>query len=144
FAVGLFDWMLDICAPIVVGAIATMALIIRVLLQKHRAGQQEIWRRNRKMVLQLASVSIIYIVAWTPGIVCFVVPLIVPNPFALELAVTILSYISYVPCLLCPFMCLIGLPEVRKSIKQVFIRTDAVQPLFQKRTALITTSPYRQ
>ncbi len=104
-------------------------------------GQRDIWRRNRKMVIQLASISIMYIIIWISSVVCFVVPLIVPSPLALELGIAILSYVQYVSCLLCPFMCLIGLPEIRDSIKQMFKRTNNVQPLTQNRTAFIIHLP---
>lgn len=116
-------------------------LIVRVLLQKHRVGQRDIWRRNRKMVIQLASISIMYIIVWIPSVVCFVVPLIVPSPIAAELAIAILNYVQYLSCLLCPFMCLIGLPEMRDSIKKMFIPSNIVQPLTQNPTAFITHVP---
>ncbi len=105
-------------------------------------GQRDIWRRNRKMVIQLASISIMYVVVWIPSVVCFVVPLIVPDPYALELGTAILNYIQYVSCLLCPFMCLIGLPEIRDSIKKILTRANNVQPLTQNPTIFVT--PFRQ
>jgi len=91
------------------------------------------------MVIQLASISIMYIIVWIPSVVCFVVPLIVPDPLALDLATAILNYVQYVSCLLCPFMCLVGLPEIRDSVKQMFKPSNHVQPLTQNRTAFIAT-----
>jgi hypothetical protein len=138
FGLGLYDWLSNVCAPVVVGTVATTVLIVRVLVQKRRVGQRDIWRRNRKMVLQLASVSTMYIIVWIPSVVCFVVPLIGPNPFALDLATAVLNYVQYSSCLLCPFMSLIGLPEIRDSIKQMFCRTNAVQALPQNPAAIAT------
>ncbi len=116
----------------------TTVLIVRILFQKRRVGQREIWRRNRKLVAQLASVSIMYIIIWIPNVVCFVVPLIVPCPLASEVAVAYLNYLQYMSCLLCPFMSLIGLPEIRNSIKQMFTRSNAVQPLAINPTVFMT------
>ena len=113
---------------------ATTVLIVRVLLQKQRVGQRAIWRRNRKMVVQLASISVMYIIVWIPSVVCFVIPLIVPSPFTLELATGVLNYFQYVSYLCCPFMCLVGLPEIRELIKQRLIQLIAVQPLAQNPT----------
>jgi hypothetical protein len=138
---GLFDWFSNVCAPVVIGAIATTALIVRVFIQKRRVAQRDMWRRNRRMAVQLASVSIMYIVVWISSVVCFVIPLIVPNPFALELATAVLNYVQYLSCLLCPFMCLIGLPEIRESIKKIFTRSNNVQPLTQRPTAFISHLP---
>ncbi|CAF1421291.1 unnamed protein product [Adineta steineri] len=109
--------------------IATMFLIIRILIQKRRIGQREIWRRNRKMVIQLISISIIYMVVWIPNVVCHVIPLIVSSRLPCETATDILHYVQYMPALLCPFLSLIGLPEIRKSLKQTFTRLNHVQPL---------------
>ena len=121
-----------------------MVLIVRVLLQKRRVGQRAIWRRNRKMVVQLASISIMYIVVWVPSVVCFVIPLIVPSPFAADLAASVLNYFQYVSNLLCPFMCLVGLPEIRGLIKQKLAHPAAVQPLAQNATASIARVPERR
>ena len=144
FSLGLYDWISNVFAPVVVGTGATAALVLRVLLQKRRVGQPGIWRRNCKMVIQLVSVSTIYIIVWIPIVVCFVVPLIVPSPFTLELVLAVLNYLQYIPCLLCPFMCLVGLPEIRDSFKQMLTRMNTVQPLSQNRTTFTTRLPQHQ
>ncbi|CAF4116427.1 unnamed protein product, partial [Adineta steineri] len=128
---GLFDWFCNVFGPIIVGTVATMILIIRVILQKHRIGQRAIWQRNRKMVIQLASLSTMYIAVWIPDIISYVIPIIVSNPLALDLASNVFCYFEYLAALLCPFVCLVGLPEVRQSIRQIFIRFNTVQPTFQ-------------
>ncbi len=104
-------------------------------------GQRNIWRRNRKMVIQLVPISIMYIVVWIPNVICFVVPLIFSSPLALELATAILNYVQYVSCLLCPFMCLIGLPEIRDSMKKLVFRSNNVQPLACDPTRIVTHLP---
>ncbi len=128
----------------IVGAFATTLLIVRFLLQKRRVGQREIWRRNRRMVIQLASISIMYNIVWIPSVVCFVVPLIIPSPISSEVTTDILNYSQYLSFLLCPFMCLIGLPEIRHSLKQTFIGLNIIQPLIQNPTVLATAFPTRQ
>ncbi|CAF4270181.1 unnamed protein product, partial [Adineta steineri] len=96
-----------------------------------RIGQRAIWQRNRKMVIQLASLSTMYIAVWIPDIISYVIPIIVPNPLALDLASNVFCYFEYLAALLCPFVCLVGLPEVRQSIHQIFIRFNTIQPASQ-------------
>jgi len=106
-------------------------LIGRVIVQKRRVGQRAIWQRNRKMVLQLSSISIMYIIVWIPSILCYLIALIFQIAFAFDLASNVFIYFKYLTSLLCPFMCLVGLPEVLQSIKQIFTRFNTVQPLVQ-------------
>jgi hypothetical protein len=106
-------------------------LISRVIVQKRRVGQRAIWQRNRKMVLQLSSISIMYIIVWIPSILCYLIALIFQIAFAFDLASNVFIYFKYITSLLCPFMCLVGLPEVFQSIKQIFTRFNTVQPLVQ-------------
>ncbi len=106
-------------------------LIVRVILQKRRVGQRALWQRNRKMVLQLSSISIMYIIVWIPSILCYLIALIFQIAFAFDLASNVFIYFKYITSLLCPFMCLVGLPEVFQSIKQIFTRFNTVQPLVQ-------------
>ncbi|CAF1451115.1 unnamed protein product [Adineta steineri] len=139
--IGLFDWFCDVFGPVIVGTVATMILIIRIIVQKHRVGQRAIWQRNRKMVIQLASLSAMYIAVWTPDIISFVIPIIVPNPLALDLASNVFCYFEYFAALLCPFACLVGLPEVRQSMRQIFIRFNTIQPSSQNPVEFLRPLP---
>jgi hypothetical protein len=141
---GLFDWLFNILGPVTVGAVATTILIVRVLFQKRRVGQRGIWRRNRRMIIQLASISIMYIIVWIPSVVCSVVLLFVPNQNFFAFSTNVLSYFQYLSCLLCPFMSLIGLPEVRGSIKQIFTRINNARPFPQPATASVMVVLRRQ
>ncbi|CAF4039839.1 unnamed protein product [Adineta steineri] len=141
--IGLFDWFCDVFGPVIVGTVATMILIIRIIVQKHRVGQRAIWQRNRKMVIQLASLSTMYIAVWIPDIISFVLPIIVPNPLALDLASNVFCYFEYFAALLCPFACLVGLPEVRQSMRQIFIRFNTIQPSSQNPVEFLRPLPQR-
>ncbi|CAF3646485.1 unnamed protein product [Adineta steineri] len=141
--VGLFDWFCDVFGPVIVGTVATMILIIRIIVQKHRVGQRAIWQRNRKMVIQLAALSTMYIAVWIPDIISFVIPIIVPNPLALDLASNVFCYFEYFAALLCPFACLVGLPEVRQSMRQIFIRFNTIQPSSQNPVEFLRPLPQR-
>lgn len=125
---GLYDWLGDILLPILIGIVVTTVLIIRVVMSKHRAGQRVTWHRNRRLALQLVVLSASYIVVWIPNIATFLIPIFVPNEFALALGSEIFIYFEYIGCLVCPFVSLVGLPEVRASIKKIFHRSRTVEP----------------
>jgi len=105
--------------------------LITLSLLERCVGQRAMWQRNRKMVLQLVTISSMYITAWIPNVIVFVVAIIDPNSFVLELALDVLINFECIACLLCPFMCLIGLPEIRKSVKKIFTRFNTVLPAVQ-------------
>lgn len=105
--------------------------MMRVFLQKRLVNQRRIWYRNRKMVFQLTTVSIMYVIVWIPIVIGFVIPIINPNSTAIDISFNILIYLEYIACLLCPFMSLLGLPEICNSIKREFIRVNTIRPMTQ-------------
>ncbi|CAF4329746.1 unnamed protein product, partial [Adineta steineri] len=76
-----------------------------------------------------------------PDIISFVIPIIVPNPLALDLASNVFCYFEYFAALLCPFACLVGLPEVRQSMRQIFIRFNTIQPSSQNPVEFLRPLP---
>ncbi len=48
--------------PLLLIAIMSMVLILRILWQKHRLGVQITWKKDRKMVLQLVSVTGLFLI----------------------------------------------------------------------------------
>jgi hypothetical protein len=63
---GLWDALLNSLIPTVIIAIFSVILIVRVYCQKRRLRQPNIWRRQRKMVIQLFSNCILYVIANVP------------------------------------------------------------------------------
>lgn len=95
-----------------------MVIIIRVVIQRQRiTSQRSVWRRTRRMFFQLIPLSIVFLLAWLPSVICFVITLFQPNPVLFSFYANILSYYQYVSSLFCPFVCLLSLPEVRQKLK---------------------------
>ena len=70
-------------------------------------------------------------------VVCFVVPLIILDPFSSQLTTGVFNYCQYFSYLLCSFMCLIELPGIQYSLKKMFVRQTLVRPaLIPNPTAL--------
>jgi hypothetical protein len=103
---------------VILSILATLVIIIRLLLQKRRATtQRSIWNRSRRLILQLMALSALYILVWLPCVICFVITLFKPVPFLSSLYSAYLSYFQYFSSLLCPFVCLLGMPEIRRALR---------------------------
>jgi hypothetical protein len=64
---GYYDVIINNCSTNFLIPILSLILLIRVMKQKHRMKQQAFkWRRDRKMLVQLLSISILYIIFWLP------------------------------------------------------------------------------
>lgn len=103
---------------VLLSLLATSIIIIRVVIQKRRAAtQRTVWQRSRRIIIQLLALSALYLVVWLPCVICFVITLFTSAPFLSALYPAYLSYYQYLSSLLCPFVCLAGLPEVRLAMR---------------------------
>ncbi|CAF1028906.1 unnamed protein product [Adineta ricciae] len=94
--------------------------------------QQQIqWRQHRHMILQLLSISFLYILFDTPSTIIGIVQLFLPT-FAVDIQILYLIYIVYLLPLLTPFLCLNGLHQLRKRNHQ---QTHPTLPLTQTKVA---------
>ncbi|CAF3931916.1 unnamed protein product, partial [Rotaria sp. Silwood2] len=97
-----------------------LSLLIRVLWKKSRLHRSIQWRKQRKMTIQLLSVSILYITFSAPGVF-----LNISYEFGVSRAVgiTFMSYayfFSYYIVFPFPFVCLGTLPELKKKLEKLF------------------------
>ncbi|CAF0995375.1 unnamed protein product [Rotaria sordida] len=106
--------------PIFIIIIFSLTLLIRVLCQKAHLHRSIQWRKQRKMTIQLLSVSILYIVFSAPGVFLNIF-------YAFGISRTVgaefMSYayfFSYYIVFLFPFVCLGTLPELKKKLEKFF------------------------
>ncbi|CAF3297896.1 unnamed protein product [Rotaria sp. Silwood2] len=113
-AISTFDQFIDLIFPVVVSSLASLVLLSRVVWQKRRMQQRQMWKKNRRLLIQLLYIVILYNLVWLPMIICWLVIILspVPQPFLVELSINILPYGIYIVILLCPFVSLISLPEL--------------------------------
>jgi hypothetical protein len=63
---GMWEMGVHGCLPAIVIAVSSIGLIARVLLSKRRANQLVRWRKYQKMIVQLLSVSLLYLALGLP------------------------------------------------------------------------------
>jgi hypothetical protein len=98
-------------------AIFSAALVIRVMQQKYRTRGIIEWRRQRKLIVHLVSMSSVYL--------CFDLPLSIVDlvhlcgqPDWAQDALPAIFYLSYFPILLLPFVCLGSIPKLWNKVKK--------------------------
>ncbi|CAF3567756.1 unnamed protein product [Rotaria sp. Silwood1] len=109
-----FDQFFDIIFPVVVSSLASLVLLSRVVWQKRRMQQRQMWKKNRRLLIQLLYIVILHNLVWLPMVICWLIIIFspVPQPFLVELSINILPYGIYIVILVCPFVSLISLPEL--------------------------------
>ena len=108
----LFDYVFNNTTPLVVIFIANVVLIIRVVKQKHQHQQRVVWRKHRRMTVQLVCISSLYLIAWLPLIIDTLILNISPSDSLVQFNT---NYISELPILAC-----FGLPWVYAGLLSGF------------------------
>jgi hypothetical protein len=106
--------------PILIIVVFSIALLVRVLWQRHRIRQPIQWRKYRKMSFQLLSISLIYSI--------FSLPYMLMNMMILagiqnEIFTAIFDYtqfLTYFVFFLFPFVCVLSLSELRTKVQKFF------------------------
>lgn len=113
-AISTFDQFTNLVFPVTVSSLASLALLIRVLWQKKHMQQRQMWKKHRRLVLQLLYIVILYNLLWLPMVTCSSIMLFspIPQPLLVQLSIDILPNGIYVVILLCPFVSLMCLPEL--------------------------------
>ncbi|CAF0925519.1 unnamed protein product, partial [Didymodactylos carnosus] len=131
----LVECFLNLLTPVCITTIINLLIIVRILIQKHRMKQASTWNKNKKMVIQLLWISILYIFTWVP----LTISLLLSNfdstttPWLTSIIVDYLNYLTYLAGLLCPFVCIMALSEVRKKIMIVYRTTYFYRIIQQQR-----------
>jgi hypothetical protein len=115
-----FDWIGNTAVPTIVILLANVALVIRVIKQKRRRQQPIPWSKQRRMTLQLLSMSSLYLITWIPSIVTGLIQQFKPSSFLYQIQEDYISDLTYLICLLLPWMCIGLLPEFKKWVFKLF------------------------
>lgn len=104
-----WDIIVNRLLPCLLIAIFSIALLWRVLWQKHHRLQRPIvWRNHRKMTIQLVSVSAVYLIFGFP---LFIVQICQLSHVQLNPQIQLwLYFLSFSTILSVPFVCLVSLP----------------------------------
>lgn len=113
-ALSTFDQLINIGLPLTAATITNAALIIRILCQKRRMKQQNMWKKNCRLVLQLISFVIIHNLIWMSLLYLTLIMLYakIDDPIFIQLNTDTLPYGIYVVILLCPCILIFSLHEL--------------------------------
>ena len=111
--------------PVWIILIANIALVARVTIQQVSGvhGNRVVWRRQRKMVVQLSLFSTLYLSIWLPLSIVQLGEVLSGPTFLSHINDTV-NFLVYIVPLLLPFACLVAKPEIiRKCRTAVFQKT---------------------
>lgn len=119
-SVGSIDTFLNNWVPIFTIPILSGTLFIRFLVQKRRM-QMELfqWKRDRRMVIQLLSITSLYCCMWAPLQVAAVYANMFNGGIAPSFLVDYLGSLPYFVHLLYPFVILVSNPELRQRSRDI-------------------------
>ncbi|CAF1394970.1 unnamed protein product [Adineta steineri] len=127
-----YDWIVNSGLPIILIMLANLVLIIRVVKQKSRRQKTVSWSKQRRMTLQLVSISSLYLLTWLPTIITGIMQQIIPSNYLYGIQEDFISDLTYLNCLLMPWMSLGLLPDFHKwmlkRFKHVTTRQNTIRP----------------
>ena len=135
---GTFDIAVNNYMPVVIDFISNVIIILRVVKQKRHAQRSTAWKQQRHMTIQLLSLSIIYLIAWTPCLTVLAVQMLHDPTFLLTIQTDYFLDLIYIIYLFIPWACIGFIPGVMKWIKGLILQ----QP-FQNTIVPIPTNNVR-
>ena len=113
---GLWEMGVHGCLSTITVAFFSIALLVRVILYKRRHNRAFRWRKYRKMIIQLLSISAMYLLLNFPIMLMSVAHLCgLPSNIGVE-AQQITFFLTYWVMFLLPFVALTSLPGLRKKM----------------------------
>lgn len=119
-AIGTFDVIFTVYMPLSCIILFNILLCTRVVLQRRRMLQKNVWKKNLGMLGQLLSVSALHTIVWLPVTMVLVISATTQSPSELliELETSfILINIVYLSVLGNPVVCVFALPEIKQKMK---------------------------
>ena len=116
---GLWDISFHQVLPTLTIVVFSVGLLVRAIRQKNRLRQSIDWRKHRKMIVQLLSISIIYTIFNGPWVmVIFTYQFGLPDHIA-EIALVYTGFLYYYVTFLFPLVCCLSSPELRAKMKEL-------------------------
>jgi len=117
-----YDWVVDVAAPMFLIILSNTALLIRVIKQKHRRQQVISWAKQRRMTLQLLSISSLYLIIWLPSIIVGLIQQLDPTDFLHSIQDDYISDLTYLICVCLPWISIGLVPKFKQWIVTQFNR----------------------
>jgi len=129
------DWIVNTISPIVIIILANLGLVIRLVhsMRKIRSQRRLIWKRQKKLTIQLLTFSSLHTIVWTPStVIAILQTLVFPNLYNDIPQIYDAYYMIYFLYPLQSFSYLLALPDVMKflksNVKRIFARAT-ITPL---------------
>jgi hypothetical protein len=116
-----YDSLANYTIPILLITVFSSVLILRFLQQKQRLKQATKWRQCRRMIIQLALVSISYLVFDLPYIIIVIVQSSGYPDFGSNILSPYITRLVYVPSIVLPYATLLALPELKQKLRVLLI-----------------------
>jgi hypothetical protein len=101
--------------------IVSMTLILRFICRRYRIQRYILWQKQRKLAVQVISMSLLYLIFMFPLSTIYLVRLCCLPNWADE-TFPIFFYLSYLAVLLIPFAYLAGSPKLWNKVKRLYPR----------------------
>ncbi|UJR22465.1 hypothetical protein I4U23_025522 [Adineta vaga] len=119
---GTFDWLFHCGTPVLIIFFANLLLFYRILCQKLRRQRRVGWRRHKRLIIQLAFISILFLILASPAIIVGCIQLLWLPTFLIDIQN---DYFYYIGCFinqLLPFVIVSSLPKLNQEIRRRFVR----------------------
>ena len=134
---GIMDSIVNNIVPVIIICVFNFILVIRVYCQKRRLQQVNIWRKQRKMTVQLVCTCTLYLIPNMPLSIFIVARLCgLPEDTGVEFQIWF-DFLCYFVPFLYPFICLASASELRRKLnwRRLFLLeqhqlTATVRPQF--------------
>ncbi len=129
-----FDLLVNLCLIEIIGFLTNIVLVSRVLHKKYRMKQQNIWKKNRRLLIQVLSITLLHNIMLFFMVTFMLIDLFspTPQPILVDFTFNYLKYGIYLVNLLCPFVSLVVLsqlwPHSISRFLRYFLRGNVVQP----------------
>lgn len=120
-------WNTQVGIPIVIIILSNSLLVGRVLIHKKLLQQSGTWSRVVKLIIQIISIALLDISAWMPMYISVQMSRYSKETRRSHMFTEYFVYLPYIVINLCPFMCLIGLHELHKPIKEFLSKCSSNQ-----------------
>ncbi len=125
---GMWDFIVNSGGPVILEAIVSMGLIVRVQWQKQHLRQSTKWRKHRRMIIQLFLVSGLNISLNLPFSLITIAHLCgLPPEYGVQ-SELYFFFLGYFFIFLFPFISLCQFPDLRKKIKRKIFGVVSRQP----------------
>ena len=129
-----FDWTAHNGIPTAIIIISNIFLILRVVKQKLRQQQRVVWKKQRRLTVQLLGISGLFLLAWLPSLIIALVQQLLDPSFLAQVQKDYTIEMIYLMCLFLPWVCVGQLPRFTQWIRTRLCpkdnpRTNTVRPL---------------